>query len=250
MLSLISLATSVISVVTGATSLITVPTLLAFGVPPTTALGTNMLALTTMSVGASVPFLQGGVLDRPRLPLLVGLTFTGSGMGALLVFAVPQTWLPLIIAGAMLLVTGVVLWPQRPRPGAAAPGRTHAFLGTVLTLLLAVYGGFFSGGYVTLLTAVFLAAFRMPFLRAVATIKVINVASSLVATVIFALKNAVDWRLGLVLSAVMYAGATLGAHWTLRLNEQWIRRLFVTTVLLLAIKTLVVDVPWQFILSR
>lgn len=102
----------------------------------------------------------------------------------------------------------------------------------------------------TLLTAVFLAAFRMPFLRAVATTKVINVASSLVATVIFALKGAVDWRLGLVLSAVMYAGATLGAHWTLRLNEQWIRRLFVTTVLLLAIKTLVVDVPWQFILSR
>lgn len=50
--------TSVIRVVTGATSLITVPALLAFGVP-TTALGTNMLALTVMSVGASVPFWQG-----------------------------------------------------------------------------------------------------------------------------------------------------------------------------------------------
>ncbi len=240
--------TSVISVVTGATSLITVPALLAFGVPTTTALGTNMLALTTMSVGASVPFLRGDVLDRPRLPLLLGLTLVGSGIGALLVFVLPQVWLPLIIAGAMLVVAVVVLRPQRsPDVAMKPPQRWQVALSYGLTLLLAVYGGFFSGGYVTLLTAAWLAAFRMPFLRAVATTKVVNVVSSLVATVIFALKGAVDWRLGLILSGVMYAGATLGARWTLRLNERWIRRLFVTTVMLLALKTLVLDVPWNWL---
>ncbi|WP_281255819.1 TSUP family transporter [Deinococcus hopiensis] len=74
------------SVVTGATSLITVPALLAFGVPAPTALGTNALALTTMSVGASVPFWHGNVLDRPRLPLLLVLTVFGALAGALLVF--------------------------------------------------------------------------------------------------------------------------------------------------------------------
>jgi uncharacterized membrane protein YfcA len=248
-LSLIFFLTSVISVVTGATSLITVPALLVFGVPPVTALGTNMLALTAMSVGASVPFLRGNVLDRPRLPLLIGLTLVGSVIGALLVFAIPQAWLPVIIAGAMLVVAAVVLRPRRSRPPVTAPPhRWQLALGYGLTFLLAVYGGFFSGGYVTLLTAAFLTAFRMPFLRAVATTKVINVASSLVATLIFALKGAVDWRLGLILSAVMYAGATLGARWTLRLDERWIRRLFVTTVLLLALKTLVLDVPWHRLL--
>jgi len=246
-LSLIFFLTSVISVVTGATSLITVPALLAFGVPPITALGTNMLALTAMSVGASVPFLRGDMLDRPRLPLLIGLTLLGSVIGALLVFALPQEWLPLIIAGAMLVVAVVVLRPRRSSDTAVAqtPHRWQLALGYGLTFLLAVYGGFFSGGYVTLLTAAFLTAFRLPFLGAVATTKVINVASSLVATLIFALKGAVDWRLGLILSAVMYAGATLGARWTLRLDERWIRRLFVTTVLLLALKTLVLDVPWH-----
>ncbi|THF87838.1 sulfite exporter TauE/SafE family protein [Deinococcus sp. KSM4-11] len=243
-LVVIFFATSVISVVTGATSLITVPALLAFGVPPTVALGTNMLALTALSVGASVPFLGGDTLDRSRLPALIGLTLIGSIAGALLVFRVPPTILPLIIAVAMLVVAVVVLRSAR-RATPELPSPQHGpFVGYVLTLLLAVYGGFFSGGYVTLLTAAFVTAFQMPFLRAVATTKVVNVASSLVATVIFAWRGVIDWRLGAVLAVMMYVGATLGARWTLRLPEAVVRRVFVVTVVLLAIKTLALDVPW------
>jgi uncharacterized membrane protein YfcA len=248
-LGMVFFLTSVISVVTGATSLITVPALLAFGVPPTVALGTNMLALTALSVGASVPFLRGDALDRPRLPALGGLTLVGSAGGALLVFRVPPTVLPLVIAAAMLAVALVVLRPPvsvgtSPRPLQAGSG-----VGYALTLLLAVYGGFFSGGYVTLLTAAFVTAFRMPFIRAVATTKVVNVVSSLVATVVFAWRGVIDWHLGAVLAASMYVGATLGARWTLRLPEATVRRVFVVTVLLLAVKTFVMDVPWRQLLS-
>lgn len=247
-LVVIFFATSVISVITGATSLITVPALLGFGVPPTVALGTNMLALTALSVGASVPFLGGDALDRPRLPALIGLTLIGSVAGALLVFRVPPTVLPLIIAVAMLVVAVVVLRPVgRGTSDRPAPQR-GPLVGYVLTLLLAVYGGFFSGGYVTLLTAAFVAAFRMPFLRAVATTKVVNVASSLVATVIFAWRGVIDWRLGAVLAVTMYVGATLGARWTLRLPEAVVRRVFAVTVVLLAAKTLALDVPWARLL--
>jgi uncharacterized membrane protein YfcA len=115
-LSLIFFATSVVSVVTGATSLITVPALLAFGMPAATAIGTNMLALTALSLGATLSFRHGDVIDRERLPLLLTLTIIGSIIGAMLVFAVPEDVLPLIIAGAMLAVAIVVL-----RPAAALP---------------------------------------------------------------------------------------------------------------------------------
>jgi len=46
------LFTSVISVVTGSTSLITVPVMIALGIEAHVAVATNMLALTFMSVGA------------------------------------------------------------------------------------------------------------------------------------------------------------------------------------------------------
>jgi hypothetical protein len=48
--------TSVVSAVTGSTSLITVPVMIALGIEPHVAIATNMLALTFMSAGASLPF--------------------------------------------------------------------------------------------------------------------------------------------------------------------------------------------------
>jgi uncharacterized membrane protein YfcA len=36
----------------------------------------------------------------------------------------------------------------------------------------------------------------------------------------------------------MFAGAFIGAHYASRMNEIWLKRIFLTTVLLLAIKML------------
>ena len=54
---------SVISVVTGSTSLITVPVKVALGIEAHVAVATNLLALTFMSVGGSLPFMGKGVLS-------------------------------------------------------------------------------------------------------------------------------------------------------------------------------------------
>jgi len=57
--------TSVISVVTGSTSLITVPVMIALGIEAHVAVATNMLALTFMSVGGSLAFVSRGVCFTP-----------------------------------------------------------------------------------------------------------------------------------------------------------------------------------------
>jgi uncharacterized membrane protein YfcA len=56
--------TSVLSVVTGSTSLITVPALISPGMEPHLAIATNMLALTFMSVSGSLPFIRNGAIRR------------------------------------------------------------------------------------------------------------------------------------------------------------------------------------------
>lgn len=50
-LILVFFCTGVISVVTGCTSLITVPVMLQMGIEPDVAIATNMLALTFLSLG-------------------------------------------------------------------------------------------------------------------------------------------------------------------------------------------------------
>jgi hypothetical protein len=50
--------TTLVSVGTGSTSLIAVPTMIAFGMEPHIAIATNMLALTFMSAGGSLPMVN------------------------------------------------------------------------------------------------------------------------------------------------------------------------------------------------
>ena len=108
----------------------------------------------------------------------------------------------------------------------------------VLTFLLAIYGGLYSGGYVTVLTATLVAFAAMSFTQSVAATKFINVFSSGIATLVFMWQGLVDYRLGTFLAVSMFAGAYVGAHYASKMNETWLRRIFLATVLILAIKTM------------
>nr|WP_199332397.1 TSUP family transporter [Fischerella sp. FACHB-380] len=192
---------SIISVIAGSTSLITVPVMLEFGMEPRIAIATNMFALTLMSIGGTLPFIGKGVINNRRLPLLILLTIAGSILGALLVLILPSKSMPLIISVSMLVVAilSVINRHAGVAPVQVIPLRLAEIAGYVATFLLGIYGGFFSGGYVTLLTAAYVMLFRMSFVEAIATTKVINVFSSFVATLIFIQQGIVDYHLGIIL---------------------------------------------------
>lgn len=239
--------TSIVGVVTGSNSLIAVPAMFQFGIDARVAVATNMFGLTFMAAGGTLPFLGKGTIAKRRLPALIAVTLAGSVAGALLLLIVPQRALPAIISASMIAVAlftilkrdaGVV--PAEGEPSRATEGMAYA-----LTFALGVYGGFFSGGYVTMLTALFVALFRMTFVEAVSTTKLVNVFSSLIATVVFMWRGLVDYKLGLLLGLAMFAGAFVGARITLKLNNLWLRRIFLSVVVILALKILLYDFFWK-----
>jgi uncharacterized protein len=232
--------TSVLSVVTGSGSLITVPAMISLGMEPHVAVATNMLALTFMSIGGALPFLRQRAIHRTYLMPSIVLTLIGSGLGAFLLVAVPIRAIRLTVAVAMITVTIFTLWKKDLGLSTAETrvSRPAVIAGYVVTFLLAVYGGFFSGGYVTILTAAFIVLFGMTFLQAVATTKVMNIFSSAIATAVFLWQGIVNLRLGIILGAVMFLGALLGGQIALQLSAVWLRRIFVIAVLGLAVKML------------
>ena len=248
LLYLVFFVTSVVGVVTGANSLITIPVMLQFGIDPRVATATNMLALTFMSIGGALPFVGKNVFDTKRLPLFVGLTLLSSAVGAYLVTLLPAEAMSFLIAFFMLGVAVFVVLNRR----AGVTPREHvppsaALTGYALTFLLGVYGGFFSGGYVTMLTTTFVAVFGLTFMQAVATTKVINIFSSLVATLVYVRAGLIDWRLGIALSVIMFVGAIIGGRLALRLNNEVVRQVFLVVVIALAVKTLIFDLEWGVI---
>jgi uncharacterized protein len=168
------------------------------------------------------------------------LTVIGSGLGAFLLLTVPLKALQVIIAVAMIAVAAFSLLNKnlgQTRHDAAA-SQVGEVTGYASAFLLSIYGGFFSGGYVTMLTAAFVVFFGMTFLQAVATTKVINLFSSGVATLVFVWRGVVDLNLGIILGVSMFLGALLGSRITLRLSTVWLRRIFIAAVLSLAVKLL------------
>jgi len=243
-LVIIFFLTSAISVVTGSTSLITVPAMLQFHIEPRTALATNMFALTFMSIGGTLPFLHSRDVNRERLPLLVSLTLLGSVVGAFLLLLVPTRSVPVIVSVAVIAVAAfsVVYRKSGMQESVIAPSVGAEIAGYALTFLLGIYVGFFSGGYVTILTAVYVAVFRFTFVEAIATTKLMNVFSSAVATGIFMWHGLVSYELGLILGATMFLGALVGARFAIRIGNLWLRRIFLTAVWALGLKALIFDV--------
>jgi uncharacterized membrane protein YfcA len=129
---------------------------------------------------------------------------------------------------------------------APSPARNRA--GYAAITLLAVYGGFLSGGYATLITAAGVLFFRYPLLSGIAMSRALNAASSLVAVAVFARYGIIDWRLGILLSLAAFPGGMLGSHIARRLPARVLRPVFLVTVAALALKSLIFDVPWRGLL--
>ncbi len=238
-LIIVFFVTTAIGVVTGSNSLITVPVMFQFGIDPRVAVATNMFGLTFMSIGASIPFFREGLFDRKRLPILLPLTLIGSAIGAFLVGIISSTTMPKIVSVSMLAACLMLVFRPETNKIKSSPTTNSArILVYVLAFLLAIYGGLYSGGYVTALTTVFVTLFGMTFSEAVANTKIINVFSSAIATLIFAWQGLIDYRLGIILGVTMFIAAYVGAKFATRMSEIWLRRIFLTAVIILAIKTL------------
>ncbi|MBN8211237.1 TSUP family transporter, partial [Bacillus sp. NTK071] len=71
-----------IDAMAGGGGLLTLPALLAAGIPPTQALATNKLQSSFGSFSASWYFVRNGIVSLKQMRLAIACTFVGSAVGA------------------------------------------------------------------------------------------------------------------------------------------------------------------------
>lgn len=239
LLVLLFFVMSAIGVVTGSNSLVTVPVMFQLGIDPKIAIATNMFGLTFLNIGASIPFVKRGLIDYQQLTPLIVITLCSSAFGAFLVGILNSSVIPIIVSVAMIAIA-LFTFVQKDKgiEKSKEISSNAKILTFILTFLLGIYGGLYSGGYTTVLTALYVAFFGMTFTEAVAGTKLINVFSSGIATVIFAWQGLIDYKLGIILAITMFIAAYIGAKTVTKLNDIWLKRIFLAVVFLLAIKTI------------
>jgi len=245
LLSALMLATGALGAITGGNSLINVPLMIMVGMSPRQAVATKIFAVIFMTVSASARFARTW---RPHAGLLLPLgilTVITGAIGAQIAVKLPETVVKLVIGVSMAaLVLFIALNKRRAGPVALTPGRRMA--GFIGTTLLGVYGGFFSGGYTTLMTVLCTVCFGLTMMESVAITKPINLLSNTAASVVFFASGLIDLRVGIPLAVANLVGGWLGAHVALKGGDRFVRLLFLVTIGALATKLLV----WDLLLRR
>jgi hypothetical protein len=117
-----------VDAIAGGGGIISLPALLAFGLPPHLALGTNKLQAALGTSLATGTYARRGLLERSQLPLGVAFTAIGALTGALLVTRVPSEWLARLAPWLLLAIFVYVVRSPRRRRGAPPVDRRARLL--------------------------------------------------------------------------------------------------------------------------
>ncbi|MBP9086687.1 MAG: TSUP family transporter [Kofleriaceae bacterium] len=209
--------------VAGGGGLISLPALLAVGLPPHVALGTNKGQSIWGTAAALFTFWRAGRIAPRFMALMFPLAVLGACLGASLVLLLsPATLRPVVVV--LLAVAAVAVWARAPiGNGDASPPPPLRFGVVVVATLLAVYDGFFGPGTGTFLIVALALLGRFSLPAAAANAKVVNLGSNLAALAIFAYHGDVRWAIALPMAGAQILGGRLGAKIAMRGGARLVR---------------------------
>ena len=246
-LVLAALAAGLVDAVAGGSGVIAVPALLAAGLPPHLALGTNKAQGVFGTCASTLRYARAGLLDARRARVTFPAGLAGSLCGAALVLLVPPSTLrPLVLVLLVAVAVALALRPSTATPTATPTStptspstwarRAPRLAAAAVALVLGAYDGFFGPGSGTFLILAFAFLFDLPLQRASADAKPVNFASNLAALALFSARGAVLWEVALPMAAAQFAGGWLGAHLAVRGGDRLVRAIVFLVVFALVSK--------------
>lgn len=229
-LFLTGITAGIVDSLAGGGGLIALPVLLMFRLPAPIALGTNKLQSMFGTASATRHYARSGAIDLPACWAGAISACLGSLVGALTVQSINAAFLSRVIPFLMAAIFVYML--VRPTAGTTETKprfRKRVFyVGAGLTL--GFYDGFFGPGVGSFWTISLILGLGFEFLKATGTTKLMNVASNVAATALFALGGHVLWLAGLTMAAGQITGARIGAGIAVKKGSRFVRPLFLTIV--------------------
>lgn len=225
----------------GGNSLITIPLLMLMGLPPHTAIGTERVGVLGLGLAGLYTFHRKGMMQY-RLAFTVGIPcMLGALIGANLALQISPALLKNVIVALTLVLLIVVV--ANPRLGVEAetkpPLTTKRYvLGAFLGLLVGIYNGFYGAGGGTFLSYIMILVFHQTFLGSAANLKVATVLSYAMSTATYAYHGAIVPPVALTMFVGSCIGSYLGAQYSDKIGNVWIKRIFIGVILAMVAKLL------------
>ena len=206
------------------------PVLLAMGIPPHLALGTNKLQASFGSFTAAVNYSRKGLISPSGIWEPVLFTAMGAAIGTVSIQMLSADFLSMIIPfllAAIFFYT--LLTPQLGQEDRKARMGKHTFYMSA-GLLLGFYDGFFGPGTGSFWTIGLVLLIGLDLKKATALTKVVNFTSNIVALTAFILGGHVLFSIGILMGGGQMAGAFLGSRMVIVRKVGFVRSVFLTVV--------------------
>jgi uncharacterized membrane protein YfcA len=215
-----------VNAVAGGGTLLTFPTLLAFGIAPVTANATSTLALVVGTSGATFGNRRYINEIKPWLWRFTPVSIIGGLIGsALLTHTSNQTFAKLV---PFLLLFATLLFLARGLfgPLASSGGNSVSVTAAILfQFAVAIYGGYFGAGIGILMLAT-LAFIGMNNIYEMNTLKtILGSLINLMAAIWFIAAGLIDWLPAAFMTVGAVAGYFLGAHYSQRISQNRVRQI-------------------------
>ena len=219
--------------------MLTVPALLTAGLPPHLTLGTNKLAASFGSLTASVTYFRKQLFNPRFWAASILATGLGALIGTLVVDYLSIEFLNKLLPVVIIVVACYSLFGNlsATEEHALPPlNRSTKVKQWLQGLSLGFFDGLAGPGAGTFWTASNSLLYRMSLLLNCGLARSMNFVSNFVSLITFVALGHVNFILGVTMGLFLMLGAWLGAHSAIRFGSKFIKPVFNTVVIILALK--------------
>jgi uncharacterized membrane protein YfcA len=237
----VGIVAGIINTLAAGGSLLTLPVLMALGLPPNMANGTNRIAIFLQNVVGVSSFHREKVMDFPS-GFKVGIPAAlGAIAGAFIAVNLNDEVMKLAIAGVMILVFFLILLkPNRWINSHESHPPIPYWVQALVFFFVGIYGGFIQAGVGFFLLTSLVLGSGFDLIKANALKLFVILLYTPVALLIFFLHGDVHLWMGLLLAAGNMTGAWVGTKIAVKWGTVFIRW-FVLVAILIAATKLVLD---------
>jgi uncharacterized protein len=226
----------ILDTLAGGGGLIALPTLLATGLPPVVALGTNKLQSAVGEVTASLRFLRHRKFQIKKIRLGLICAVISSSLGALCVQhtnpILLQKGIPFLLLAILIYVLVSPRWLKKKPSAPKLSERTfYLLIGT----LIAFYNGFLGPATGSFWAFSFIFFLNYPIVEATIYTKPLNAAGNLTSLFWFVSAGDVYYEYFIVMAIGQLIGAYIAANWVIHKGHWLIRPVLIAAVSIMTI---------------
>ena len=219
-----------IDAIAGGGGLITLPAIMAMGVPPHLALGTNKLQGVFGSFTATLNFTKKGLINYKECFVGIVFTFIGALIGATLILFLNANFLKIIIPFLLIAIFMYTLFMPKIGESDRAAKMNERLFYVIFGLILGFYDGFFGPGAGSFWMFAMVALIGLNLKKAVAHTKALNFTSNIVALGVFVAGGQILWLVCFLTAVGQILGAYFGSNLVIKKEVKFIRTMFLIVV--------------------